>query len=259
MAIPYWVGEAFKVKPEIYRRIALANIFGLQHFVAQDDLIDGSYAEGAIPNLAISGSIYLQQMFLHYQHFFPSDSPFWEHLDRYWLEWASSNLWEREASIHAPFNDDTLLLAARKAAPLKICTTGLALLGDQEDRIPELDQAIDLMHMVMQMADDLVDIATEVDDGRFNVVLNILNSEGLLDPEAELNPGNVGRLLFTSGYDQIYLEHVSRLAENAQEVMISLGFDSWATLVRNTVVGAYRWRDERVEEFMPSLTALFTK
>lgn len=262
LALPFWVGEALGVGLETRRHIALANIYGLSHFIAQDRLTDGDWSgdswQEEIPALVLSGTLYLQQMFSHYQSYFPPRSTFWPLLNKYWLEWADSITWEREVGLCPAFVEEDLVRAARKAAPLKICTTGLALLGGRENLITDLERAIDMMHMVMQMMDDLMDMAEDLASNRFNTALSLMVSSGTLVPQNRFEINQIGKAMFTSGDDVLYFNRMQDIADSAQVLLNQIGIPQWADLIQQTVQKAQIWRDLHVKELIPeTLDALF--
>ena len=259
LALPFWVGETFSVELETQRQIALANIFGLLHFVAQDRLIDGDFKESEIPMLVLSSTLYQQQMFSLYQSYFPPHSNFWSLLNKYWLEWAESTAWERQVGLCPAFVEEDLERAARKAAPLKICTSGLALLGKRDHLISDLERAVDMMHMVMQMTDDLVDMADDLAGDRFNTAVSLMVSRGTLEQHSNLTIEQIGRAMFASGDDIVYFQKMGEIAEQAQELLVRLDLIPWADLILQTAKQAITWRDLVVKEFIPTaLEQLFS-
>jgi len=252
VALPFWVGEAFGVEQETCRRIALANFFGLLHFVIQDNITDGDWSEDDLPDRVISGTLFQQQMFVLYQQCFPPQSSFWDLLEKYWLEWAGSIVWERRAGPYSPFSEEDLLRAAHKAAPLKVCPSGLALLSGNEDCIPNLERAVDMMHMVMVMADDMVDMAEDLAGNRFNTLVSTLVSIISLDPQERPDINWVGRRVFTDNVDEIHLQRMWDVAEKAQALLGQMGLTQWAELVVQTVCLAEKWRDQTLRDIITS-------
>jgi hypothetical protein len=267
LALPFWLGEAFGVDEEICRRFAVANIFGLLHFVMLDKLVDGDGQASEIPSIAIASSLYLQQLSARYQEFFPPGSPFWQLMEKYWQEWASALVWERDAGPRPLFSTTDLLKTAHKAAPLKICTSGMALLAGRAEIIPDLEAAVDGMHMVMQMMDDLVDMGQDLVkpaqptdrnspiSERFNAALNMVSSPAGVETKAITDIETIGRHLFTSGQDGDYIVEMERIACNTQSKLRELGLDDWAELIGITAHQARQWRDEHVAWLVAALTA----
>lgn len=250
LALPFWVGETLGVDLETCRQIALANIYGLLHFIAQDNITDGKWSEETLPANVISSTLCLQQMFTHYQRFFAPHSPFWSLLNQYWLEWASSIAWEQQARSNSSFAEQDLIKAARKAAPLKICTSGLALLSQREDLIPSLELAIDRMHMVIQMADDLMDMAEDLASNRYNSALSMLISKGALDPRSSPEINQIGRALYVSGDDKTYFLRMQEIAKEARALVDGMGFPYWSKLIEQAVQIAIDWRDRILETIL---------
>ena len=252
LALPFWVGEAFGIELEKRRQIALANLFGLLHFVVQDHLSDGGCPVTEIPGFAISGTLLQQQMYNHYLECFPPPTPFWSLMSKYWLEWADSIAWERQVGAFSSPSEDDLLRAARKAAPLKICTSGIAILGNRESQIPDLEEAIDMMHMVLQMADDMADIAEDIAGNRFNTLLNTGISVGVFKFKHTDSPdmSQLGRLIFANGIDEIHIQRMWSIAENARELLDKMGLSQCSDLIDNTVRFAEKWRDQQLREII---------
>ena len=250
LALPFWVGEAFGVDLESCRKIALANLFGLLHFVIQDHLSDGNCPLTEIPSFAISGTLLQQQMYNHYLQCFPSPTSFWQLMSKYWQEWADSIAWERQVGAFSTPEDGDLLRAARKAAPLKICTSGMAILGNCETQIPDLEKAIDMMHMVMQMADDMSDITEDIAGNRFNTLLNTMISIGAFDPQSGQDMSQLGRIIFVNNVDKIHIQRMWTVAETARELFTRMGLEQCAELIDQTVRFAEQWRDHQLREII---------
>jgi len=252
VALPFWVGEAFGIEPEKCRRIALANLFGLLHFIIQDHLSDGGCPTAEIPGFAISGTLLQQQMYNHYLECFPPPTPFWSLMSKYWQEWADSIAWERQVGAFSNPSDEDLLRAARKAAPLKICTSGMAILSDREAQIPDLEKAIDMMHMVMQMADDMTDIAEDIAGNRFNTLLSTGVSIGAFKFDRQNSPdmSQLGRIIFANGIDEVHIQRMWSVAENARELLDRMGLSQCSELIAQTVRFAEKWRDQQLREII---------
>lgn len=250
LALPFWVGDVFGVELEICRQIALANLFGLLHFVAQDHLSDGQSPITEIPSLAISGTLLQQQMYNHYLQCFPPETQFWSLMNKYWQEWAESIAWERQVGAFSPPTDENLLRAARKAAPLKISTSGIAILSNREDQIPNLEKAIDMMHMVMQMADDMTDIAEDIAGNRFNTLLSTMISIGAFDPNEDQDISQLGRIIFVNNVDQVHIQRMWTVAGTAREILTELELEQCAELIDQTVRFAEQWRDHQLREII---------
>jgi hypothetical protein len=266
LALPFWLGEAFGIDEGVCRRFSVANIFGLLHFMMLDKLVDDDGQPGEFPSIAIASSLYQQQLAARYQEFFPPASPFWPLMEKYWLEWASALVWEREAGPRPPFSTADVLKSAHKAAPLKICTSGMALLGGRAEIIPDLEAAVDGMHMVMQMMDDLVDMGQDLARSaqqehpnrpiseRFNSALNMVASPAGAEAQQFADIETIGRHLFTSGQDGDYIAEMERIARRTQSRLRGLGLDDWAELIGITARQAQKWRDEHVEWLVAALT-----
>jgi hypothetical protein len=258
LALPFWLGEAFGIDLVAQRLFSKANLFGLQHFTSQDNLIDETWDDAERSSLVILGTLCLEQMFDIYHGFFPSGSPFWQYVEKYWREWATSLIWERQAEIRSTFSEEDLLLAARKAAPLKICTTGIALLDNKPQLIPKLENAVDKMHMVMQMADDLADLEEDLAGNHYNTFLSMLEVKGNIDYSASKDIDRLGRILFTSGIEQDFFLRMQGIAEESQILLEELGLIEWAKLVPIIVQKARMLVHYHLENIVPhNLSSIF--
>lgn len=251
LALPFWLGEALGIDLEVQREIALANMFGLLHFISQDNLADEESSSEDRLALVISGTLYLQQMFAGYQQFFPPDSPFWPLVDKYWQEWAQSLAWERQTGLRPSFSEADLLQAARKASPLKICTSGLALLAQRQDLVPDLELAVDKMHMVVQMADDLGDLDEDLAGNRYNTILSMMAKKGTLQPFTAPDIDHVGRAIFITSDDGEFFRYMDQVAGEAQALLHRLGLPQWAELVGLTVQKAQMLVDFHLQSVIP--------
>jgi geranylgeranyl pyrophosphate synthase len=205
---------------------------------------------------------------------------FWQRMAVYWQEWADCILWEVEGSKEynsherRPFADEYVRISAHKAAALKICPTAMALLAGRPDLIPALEEAVDGMHAAMQLVDDLFDWQEYYQHGRYNAVLGLMISQGLLDPMAVkagtdrlstavgvVHDGEIERLaliVLDERFSQDYLQAVRRFADQAMATIDSLqtvlgrttpasaSIEPWARLVNGLVeqtrhrIGLYR-------------------
>jgi hypothetical protein len=259
LALPFWLGAAFQLDLETQRQLALANIFALFHFIAQDNLADESLDETARLGMVLSGTLYLQQMLAIYQRYFPPGSPFWPLMAQYWREWAGSLAWERQRGLRPSFSNDDLLKAARKAAPLKICTSGLALLGNRPDLISSLERAVDQMHMVMQMADDLADLEEDLAGSRYNAILSLMAARGVLAVDPGQDIKTVGQALFRTCQETEFFQRMHQVAEDTRLLLESLGFPEWGALVLLLVQQAEALLDGHLQAILPEqLGALFS-
>jgi hypothetical protein len=251
LTLPFLLGETFGIVLETQRLLSKANLFGLHHFTAQDNLVDQEWNDEIRTSLVILGTLCLQQMFEIYHKFFPPDSQFWLFVDKYWREWAGSLIWERQAKIQTSFSDDELIMAARKAAPLKICTTGIALLRNKPYLIPTLEIAVDKMHMVMQMADDLVDLEEDLAGNHYNTFLSMMEVRGSINHATSKDIDHIGRILFSTGVEQEFFLRMQKIAEEFQNLVEGLHLEEWENLVALIVQEAQLIVSHHLETIVP--------
>ncbi|WP_199616966.1 hypothetical protein [Paenibacillus alkalitolerans] len=204
--LPYWLREQTHGPIELYRDIAVGNIHAMLHFFLLDDAMDGS---GENPD-GVRGSLALSQLLdelfkQRYRRHFPHDSTLWNCYRKYLGEWASA-VYSESAKPMNPSDSGQL---ARKAAPVKICATGMMLHAGRPDRIPDVEEAVDLALAVLQLSDDWADWRDDLPVSNCNAFLSIVRDLLSLRNEEVLDERSVRRA--------IYNRHaVDRLAEIAE-------------------------------------------
>jgi hypothetical protein len=236
VGLPFWLGEKWDVEHQICQDMAVGNLFLLHCFQSFDFVVDRDRPGTSTRSQIVLGNLCYLQVVRHYGPYFPADSPFWERMEGYWQEWGESILWEVEkGETRRPFSDAFLQLAAHKAAALKICPTGLALLSGQPDLIPNLEQAVDLMHASMQLVDDLKDWREDLEHHRYNSFLGMLAADQRFVPDQLLKPEDVAAAISDSNILQRYVKTIREYARRAEAVIDELGFEPWSRLVRGLV------------------------
>jgi len=190
-------------------------------------------------------------MFIGYQRYFPAESIFWRYLEKYWKEWGESLIWERSTGFQSSFSDRDLLMAARKAAPLKICSSGMALLGNREHLIPELELAVDRMHMVLQMADDLGDLEEDLAGNRYNTFLSMMAVNGSLMPSKAKSIDQIGHTIFRTVADGEFIQHMRQISETAHKDLDRLGLSQWGDLISLIVKKTEKQIELHLENIIP--------
>src|SRR4030067_206199 len=136
VALPFWIGERLSLDRGVCMDMAGGNLFLLHSCQSCDCIVDNDPPLTSVRSQIVLGNLCYQQVLHHYQPYFSDGSAFWSHMEKYWGEWGESILWEIEPPGQIrPFTDEHLQLAAHKAAALKICPTGMALLSGQPDLI----------------------------------------------------------------------------------------------------------------------------
>ncbi len=233
VALPFWLGEKWHVEHQVCQDMAVGNLFLLHCFQSFDFVVDRDRPGTSTRSQIVLGNLCYLQVVRHYRPYFQADSLFWDRLEGYWQEWGNSILWEVEkGETRRPFSDAFLKQAAHKAAALKICPTGLALLSGQNDLISDLEQAVDLMHATMQLVDDLKDWREDLEHNRYNSFLGMLTANKRLTADQLLKPEDVTAAISESEILQRYVETIRDYADRAEAVIDELGFEPWSRLVR---------------------------
>lgn len=176
--LPFWLQETTGLSNESVRRLSLGNVFAMLYFFIQDDLMDSASPAGK-DKLPLGNLFYMQFLDI-YRDFFPSESPIWAYNRLYIHEWSDSVTNENRADY---FHENPLLVA-RKAAPLKLSSTGALLLSDQAGLVPEMTDFVDHVLVTLQMSDDWVDWQEDLDEGNYNCLLSMIQSK--LSPDERL-------------------------------------------------------------------------
>lgn len=174
--LPFWMQDLTSLPPNIYRKLSVANIFGMLYFFIQDDIMD-TPAERASPGmwkkqLALANLLYGQFSRI-YQELFPSGSPFWTYLRDYVRDWTEGVVHESE---HDDFRSHPLGIA-KKAAPVKLGSTAALLLSGKSDLIPHVSRLMDYVLLTLQMMDDWADWEQDLQDGSYNCLLSLIKAE----------------------------------------------------------------------------------
>ncbi len=192
LMMPFYLIEAepFDGDVDAARVMALGNAFGATHFLLQDRELDGD--ERPSPGGCHLSDRCLVLFARQYGRLF-SGGRFWSFLDRYLGEYFASLSWEREvlgtrAGAAAVSEDElpsTLTRLGHKISPLKACACAVSMLAGREDRLPLMERVIERFHTAYQLADDLEDLADDLEANRWSVVSWILaRSAGLDEPPA---------------------------------------------------------------------------
>lgn len=204
-SLPFWLKDAIFVDIRYCRRMSLANVFIMLYFFIQDDVMDSPEVQADWnEQLALCNLFYLTFLDLYRQEFH-SSSPFWIHFNTYITEWAVSVATEGEMNEY-PLNP---LRFAKKAGPLKLASTGLLLLSDQEALINPVSEFVDDVLITLQMVDDWADWREDMAEGNENSLLAYLHSELKLGANERLTAEQVSNALAIQ-------DHLSRFADQVQ-------------------------------------------
>lgn len=79
--LPYWIRERTGNSIEVFRDLAVGNIFAMLHFFVLDDAMDGGkerLSDCSFQTLAL-GPLLHDLFYRRYSRRFPSDSPLWDY------------------------------------------------------------------------------------------------------------------------------------------------------------------------------------
>ncbi|WMT42092.1 hypothetical protein RE628_06575 [Paenibacillus sp. D2_2] len=152
-------------------QISIANIMGMLYYHLIDETMDN-------PILVSRRQLPLAQL-IHsefikiYSALFPSPSPFWTYYDKYIGEWAIAVTYENEQH----FFQENPVRIGHKAAPVKLSIAAMMLLSNQENLIPQLEEAVDLILITLQMIDDWQDWEKDLLEGSSNCLVSMIQSD----------------------------------------------------------------------------------
>lgn len=170
--LPYWLRDFTGLSDDVYRRLALGNVFIMLYFLLQDDVIDSPAAEDCRTQLVLA-NLFLTESLDIYRHDFPTDSAFWEYYRLYVHQWADSVAGELTKD---DFQQDRRKVAL-KASPLKLAGTGALILAGKKAFIPAVIDMTDDALVVLQMSDDWADWREDLDAGDYNCLLSLVSAE----------------------------------------------------------------------------------
>lgn len=171
--LPYWLKNYFNVDTIITRDFAVANIFGMLYYHLIDEIMDQPM-QPSKHQLPLADLIYLEFHNI-YSKYFPFHSPFWSYSKQYIVEWAEAVTEENE---HDYFQTDPILLA-HKASPLKVAIVGSLFITQCKDNalIFQLEDAVDLVLVTLQMLDDYEDWEKDLQEGSYNCLLSMIQTK----------------------------------------------------------------------------------
>ncbi|WP_256759392.1 class 1 isoprenoid biosynthesis enzyme [Cohnella sp. WQ 127256] len=210
--LPEWLKEQTASTERLCRDLAIGNVFAMLHYFLLDDVMDeGAGFHRAEVRSSLVLSQLLQDLFRQrYHRHLPVDSPFWVYYQSYIVDWASAV--SQEGTQLAEPDDPGQL--ARKSAPVKLCVAGMLLLSGQQELIPDLEKAIDLVLATLQLSDDWVDWQGDLaDEEKCNAFLTLVRQQLSLSPEQLLDERRVKQAI----YHHSCLVRLAEIAEDYGE------------------------------------------
>jgi hypothetical protein len=231
-ALPFWLGEKHSIDYDVCMDMAVGNLFLLHCFQSFDFIIDGDRPQTDLRAQTVLGNLCYQQVTQLYQPYFYSAPVFWERTCAYWNEWAESIMWELELQDRRrAYEDGQRWIAAHKAAALKICPAGLAILANRSDLIPAYEKAVDWMHATMQLLDDLNDWREDLEHHRYNSFLSLMIRERHIPVECKIAPEEIYELISSTDILIQFTDLISRFATEGAAEIGTLGIEPWAALM----------------------------
>ncbi len=204
--LPYWLREETHGPIELCRDMAVGNIYMMLHFFLLDDAMDGEEENPGDIRGLLALSPLLDELFKQrYRRHFPHHSILWSCYGKYLGEWASVVYSE----MAQPMNPGDSGRLAHKAAPIKICACGAMLQAGRQDRMADMEGAIDLALAVLQLSDDWADWQEDLPVSHGNAFLSIVRSQLALPSEDLLDEKDIRRAIYN-------LAAVDRLAKMAE-------------------------------------------
>lgn len=214
--LPYWLREETGVPIALCRDMAIGNLYAMLHYFVLDDAMDAGterVPSGLRRSLAL-GQLLSGMFRQRYASHFPDDASLWAYERKYAEQWASAVCREAGEPVH-PHDCGQL---AGKAAPVKLCAAGQLIWAGRPERIPEMEQAVDLALAVLQLSDDRADWREDLAEPNRNAMLTLVRDELALSAGDPLDERSVKRAIFRRGcLDQLaeiasgYLERMQAL------------------------------------------------
>lgn len=171
--LPYWLQQKFGVDITVSRDFAVANIFGMMYYHLIDEIMDQPTKPSKY-QLPLADLIYLEFNNI-YTRYFAHSSYFWSYNRQYIIEWASAVTNEDEQDY---FQSDPIVLA-HKASPVKVAIAASLLITHHSNSalIIQLEDAVDLVLLTLQMLDDYQDWEKDLNEGSYNCLLSMIQKE----------------------------------------------------------------------------------
>lgn len=214
--LPAWLREETGSPDRLVRDLAVGNAFAMLHFFLLDDVMDAPDPLKARRALAL-GQLFQDSFRKRYGWHFPAESPLWSYYAKYLATWAVSVVREEDAPAE-PRDPGRL---AAKSSLVKLCAAGMLVLAGKPERIPRMEEAIDLALATLQLADDWKDWKEDLAEGgeRRNAFLALVREALALAPEQPLAEAAVMKAIYRGGA----LDKLADIAEEHGERLASLG------------------------------------
>lgn len=170
--LPYWMDDITGLGSRVCRDLAVGSLFAMLHYSIVDDLMDGPEAAPADPRrlLALGQLFHAAFQARYARHAAADPERLWALYARYAAEWAAAVGGEPERRAD-PLDVRQL---ARKSAPVKLGAAAMLLAAGMDERLPAVEEALDLALAVLQLSDDWQDWAEDLAAPNGNAFLTIV-------------------------------------------------------------------------------------
>ncbi|RCX20555.1 hypothetical protein DFP94_103286 [Fontibacillus phaseoli] len=206
--LPFWLQEHAGLASGDVRRFAVANIFGMMYYHLIDACMDEPEAVMA-QQLPLAEFIHLEFVQI-YSGYFPGGSPFWTYFKKYVSQWAEAVSGEKTSDF---YHDDPVRMG-HKAAPVKLTVAGSMLLVNREADIPRLEEAVDNVLVTLQLLDDWQDWEKDLNEGSYNALVSIVQSELKIPRERRPAPEEIRQAITVQSVLANLAEHAERNHES---------------------------------------------
>jgi hypothetical protein len=184
--VPYtvfWFGESFELERKVSRMLALALVYYSISITVHDDIVDlGVSRESEYFALE---KFFLKKYLEVFEKLFSQDSEFWFHFERWSKEFAKYEAWNNTFDLDScsdPFSEAFLKESSRYFSSTVMPTlTGVALISENQDKIPKLERFVEHFSMGWKIYDDLKDWRTDLKIKNLNcssILIYAKNSAG---------------------------------------------------------------------------------
>lgn len=170
--LPYWMDDITGLGSRVCRDLAVGGICAMLHYAIVDDLMDKPDAAPADRRrlLALGQLFHAAFQARYARHVKAAPERLWALYGRYAAEWAEAV--SREPERRADPLDARQL--ARKSAPVKLGAAAMLMAAGMDERLPAVEQAVDLALAVLQLSDDWQDWAEDLAAPGGNAFLTIV-------------------------------------------------------------------------------------
>jgi hypothetical protein len=156
--LPWWLGHAWGLEPEIAEALVVSNVLGLVAIRLRDDVDDGEVPEDEVEAARRVSAALFDAALDAYRDRFEATSPIWPFLDRTMAEF-------RDASEGRALPAERL---GSRAAPLRVGAFAVCLLSSRSYASSGLKACLDRALAALVRYDQLCDWEADLDAGRWN-------------------------------------------------------------------------------------------